>query len=82
MNVVLKIVRFVMASKPAQWALIALAMLGVIKARDIQQQREGRDEERERQFKTDVDAAREIHRRAARVERMPVDPDDTRGYRD
>lgn len=81
MNWFLAALQWVFKTPPVQWLLGALMLIGVIKARDAQQQRKGRKQAEQKQAQTDVEAAAEIHRRAAAARRVP-DPDDTRGYRD
>lgn len=79
---------WLLGSRPVQWVLAALAALAALKLRDRHNRAEGREEQRQEQIATDVEAAAEIHRRAAAARdagSLPVDPArpaDTRGYRD
>lgn len=88
MNWLLAALQWVFRTPPVQWALGALMLLGVLKARDRQQRHKGREEALQQLARADVEAAAEIHRRAAAARDaggMPVDPAapaDTRGYRD
>jgi len=82
MHAILKIVRWVINSKPAQWALAGLAAIGLVAYRDRQQKDKGREEAEQKHTDADARKAADIQRRVADAERMPVDENDDRGYRD
>lgn len=82
MSVIARVLSWVLGSRPVQWMLAALAAVLALRLRDRHQKRKGRAEAREEHRQSDIERAMDIHRRAADAERLPVEPDDTRGYRD
>lgn len=82
MNVVIKALRWVTDSRPAQWVVGVLIAIFALRVRDRQQKAKGREEQKDEQVREDVEAAADIQRRAAAARQLPVDPADNRGYRD
>lgn len=78
----LKAFNWVKASKPVQYLIAVLSALLALKLWSRKQQKKGGEKERERQLHANEDLARGIHERVADAERLPIDPDDERGYRD
>ena len=82
MTAIMSVINWLLRSRPAQWVLAAAVAAGALKARDHLKRREGQDEAEQDQLESDSREAADIQRRVAAAERMPVDENDDRGYRD